>query len=96
MTLSTSFQRAKKAGFENINLDIMFGYPGADDEDVEGYRQAVCLSQAGAYFAVQSADRRGHGDVRSCTRTASMEACSGDNRTERCIIRRWHDERSGI
>ena len=23
-----SFQRAKKAGFENINLDIMFGIPG--------------------------------------------------------------------
>ena len=48
----TSFQRAKKAGFSNINMDIMFAIPGQSTENVEGYRSAVHFLKACSHFAV--------------------------------------------
>ncbi|MDO4545449.1 MAG: coproporphyrinogen III oxidase, partial [Bacillota bacterium] len=42
-----SFQRAKKAGFDNINLDIMFGIPGQSMKDwKDTVRQCIFLGPA--------------------------------------------------
>ena len=48
----TSFQRAKKAGFVQYQYGYHVRYPGAVDENVEGYRSAVHFLKACSHFAV--------------------------------------------
>ena len=83
MMLFTSFQRAKKAGFSNINMDIMFAIPG---QSMKMWKDTVrqCIFLKPAHIS-QSSDRRRHGVLANRTRTARWKLFQ---RSERCIIRR--------
>ena len=54
----TSFQRAKRAGFSNINMDVMFAIPGQSMKMwADTVRQCIFLKPI-CHFSLQPADRK--------------------------------------
>lgn len=57
------FTMARRAGFENINIDLIFGIPGSTSGFLEEYPAESCRSEAGSSLFLQSSDRGRYSSV---------------------------------
>lgn len=56
------FTMARRAGFENINIDLIFGIPGSTADSWKSTAES-CRSEAGSSLFLQSSDRGRYSSV---------------------------------